>query len=199
MPTTNPGRPNQRRRTRKDLLQAAARLMKQGRKPSLDEVAEEALVSRATAYRYFPSVEAMLAEASLDVATPEPEALFGGDAPSDPVTRVQRVDRALDDVIQQNEAALRLMLAHSLQRGLGNGESDVPPRQNRRTPLIEAALAPVRKEFKPASLDTLTKALALIVGTEAMVVFKDVLQLDDAEARKVKRWAIKALVDAARK
>ena len=42
--------------------------MKQGRKPDLEEIAEEALVSRATAYRYFPSVEALLLEASLDVA-----------------------------------------------------------------------------------------------------------------------------------
>ena len=32
-----------------------------------------------------------------------------------------------------------------------------------------------------------------------MVVFKDVLQLDDAEARKVKRWAIRALVQAAKR
>jgi hypothetical protein len=38
-----------------------------------------------------------------------------------------------------------------------------------------------------------------MIGTESMVVFKDVLQLDDAEARKVKRWAIRALVEAARK
>jgi hypothetical protein len=32
-----------------------------------------------------------------------------------------------------------------------------------------------------------------------MVVCKDVLQLDDADARKVKRWAIRALIEAARK
>ena len=32
-----------------------------------------------------------------------------------------------------------------------------------------------------------------------MVVFKDVLQLDDAEARRVKRWAIRALVEAAKR
>ena len=69
------------------------------------------------------------------------------------------------------------------------------PGENRRTPLIEAALEPARKQFKPAALKTLSRALALIIGTEAMVVFKDVLQLDDAETRKVKRWAIRALVD----
>ena len=99
-------------------------------------------------------------------------------------------------MILANEAQLRMMLVHSLQRGEGSG---LPPRQNRRTPLIEAALAPARKQFKPAALRMLTQALALIIGTEAMVVFKDVLRLDDAEARKVKRWAIRALIDAARR
>lgn len=194
------GRPNQKRRTRKDLLLAAARLMKQGRNPGLEEIAEEALVSRATAYRYFPSVEPLLAEAALDIATPEPAALFAGKSTDDPVTRLEKVESVLHAVVVANEAAFRLMLAHSLQRKVGDGAGDgVPARQNRRTPLIEAALAPARKQFKPGSLDLLAKALALVVGTEAMVVFKDVLQLDDAEARRVKRWAIRALVEAARR
>ena len=193
-------RPNQKRRTRKDLLQAAARLMKQGRRPGLEEVAEEALVSRATAYRYFPTIEALLAEASADVVTPEPETLFAGGGPADPVARVETVDTALHDMILANEQALRLMLANALQRvATGQVAGDLPLRQNRRTPLIEAALAPARRQFKPAGYDMLAKALALIVGTEAMVVFKDVLQLPDGEARKVKRWAIRALVEAARK
>ena len=60
------GRPNQTSRTRKDLLQAASRLMKQGRRITLEDVAEEALVSRATAYRYFSSVDALLVEAPID-------------------------------------------------------------------------------------------------------------------------------------
>jgi len=37
------------------------------------------------------------------------------------------------------------------------------------------------------------------MGTESMVVFKDVLQMDEADARKVRRWAIRALVEAALK
>ena len=193
-------RPNQTRRTRKDLLQAASRLMKQGRKPGIEEIAEEALVSRATAYRYFPSMEALLLEASLDVAVPEAEDLFRDGSPDDPVARLERVDAALHDMILANEAPLRMMLAHSLERGIsGEAGDDLPGRQNRRTLLIEAALAPARHQFKPASLKTLSRALALIIGTEAMVVFKDVLQLEDAQARKVKRWAIRALVESARK
>lgn len=194
------GRPNQKARTRKDLLQAASRLMKEGRNPSLEEVAEAALVSRATAYRYFPSVEVLLTEASFDVATPAPHDLFSDDGPTDPVERVQRVDAALHDMTLANEASLRLMLAHTLQEPLrGSGASDVPRRQNRRLPLIEAALEPAKREFKPGALKTLSRALALIIGPEALVVTKDVLRLEDVEARKVKRWAIRALVEAAKK
>lgn len=197
--TERTGRPNQKTRTRKDLLQAAARLMRQGRKPSLEEIAEEALVSRATAYRYFPNVETLLLDASLDIAIPGADELFADEPSGDPVARLQRVDTTLHDMILNNEAPLRMMLVHSLQRGIGGESDDVPRRQNRRTPLIEAALAPARTQFEPAALDTLSKALAFVIGTEGMVVFKDVLQLDDADARKVKSWAIRALVDAARR
>lgn len=194
------GRPNQKSRTRKDLLQAAARLLKQGRKPTLDEIAEEALVSRATAYRYFQSVESLLVEAPLDGAVPDPDELFRDYASADPVERLERLDTALFGTIYANEVSLRMMLANSLQRSVGSeNNGEFPARQNRRTALIEAALWPARNQFKPAALKTLTKTLALIIGTEAMVVFKDVLQLEESDARKVRRWAIRALVDAARK
>lgn len=189
-----PGRANQRRRTRKDLLQAAARLMREGRRPSLEEVAAAAMVSRATAYRYFPDVGALLVEAVLDIALPDPDALFEGEHGADPVQRLQRVDDALAAMMRDNEPALRTMLVQSLQRGAADG---APVRQNRRMPLIEAALAPARRQFRAADLKLLGPALALVLGTEAMVVFKDVLQLDDVQAQKVRRCAIRALVQAA--
>jgi AcrR family transcriptional regulator len=194
------GRPNQLLRTRKDLLQAAARLTRQGRNPSLEEIAEEAMVSRATAYRHFPDLSALLVEASFDIATPQAEEVFRNGPPKNPAARLEKVEAAFHEMIVKNENALRLMLVHTLQRSAqGEPDAGLPTRQNRRTPLIEAALEPARGQFKPAALKMLTKALALVIGTESMVVLKDVLRLDDAEARRVKRWAIGALVDAARK
>jgi len=193
------GRPNQRRRTRKDLLQAAARLMKHGRLPGIEDVAEEALVSRATAYRYFPSVEALLREAALDVVMPGPEDMLAGNDSADAVARLEQVDRAMHDFILDNEAALRLMLAHAIEQSARPGHGEDPPRrQNRRMPIIEAAVEPARQQFRPEALTTLIHALALLIGPEAIVVFKDVLQLEDTEMREVKRFAIRALVTAAR-
>ena len=48
------GQPNQKTRTRKDLLDAASRLMKQGGRPTLEEVAEEALVFQGDRLSLFP-------------------------------------------------------------------------------------------------------------------------------------------------
>ncbi|HEY9348913.1 MAG TPA: helix-turn-helix domain-containing protein [Inquilinus sp.] len=193
-----PERANQRYRTRKDLIAAAARLMRSGRKPSLEEVAEAALVSRATAYRYFPSIEALLVEASIDIAVPGGEAVFADDPLEDPEERIDKAEAALHRVVFENEAAIRLMLAATLTRtAAGPADEAVPRRQNRRTPLIETALAPARRRFKKDSYDRLRAALAMIFGSESMIVFRDVLRLDEATAREVKSWAVRALVRAA--
>ncbi len=198
---TGGARANQLRRTRKDLLQAAARLVREGRHPTLEEVAEAAMVSRATAYRHFPDLRALLVEATLDLGTPQPAQVFRDAPAAEPVARLERVDDAFDTMIRDNEMALRLMLQHSLDRSVrgAEGTGTVPLRQNRRTPLIEAALEPARHQLRPAAAKTLTRALALVIGTEARLVLKDVLQLEDAEARRVRHWAIRALVNAARK
>lgn len=186
-------RGNQRYRTRKDLIAAAARLMKEGRKPNLEEVAETARVSRATAYRYFPSIEALLVEAAVDIATPDTSTLFGDNA-TDPEARIDRAEAAMHRMAFDNEKAIRLILAAALGRG---DREDVPVRQNRRTALIEAALAPAQGRFKKATYERLKAALALIFGSESMIVFRDVLRLDDKTAREVKSWAVRALVRAA--
>ncbi len=199
------GHANRRLRTRKDLLHAASRLSAGGVAPSMEAVAAEALVSRATAYRYFPNVEALLIEAAIDALMPEPQALFAADPSTDPAARLDRAETAMHERIYANELPLRLTLAQALQQAAkqdGDGQAGspgggVPLRQNRRTPLIEAALAPARDRFTPSGYRHLCQSLALVFGLESMVVFRDVLQVGPDRAREVKRWAIHALVAAA--
>ena len=198
-PKTEPQLSNQQLRTRKDLLLAAARLLKaHGRKPSMDEVAREALVSRATAYRHYPTIESLLVEAPLDDAVPTLQTVFGDDDSIDPVERIDKAEASLHNMVYANEAQLRLMLASSLQRqSSGKAKKKTPVRQNRRNALIEAALAPARDRFNDTVYDRLSKALALIFGTESMVVFRDVVPISSKEARAVKAWAARTLVRAA--
>ena len=155
------------------------------------------MVSRATAYRYFPSIEALLLEASLHVAAPDASLLK--DVPAtDPVARVRAVGDAFNHMIQANEAPLRLMLARGLERhARGEAPADLPARQNRRSPLIEAALEPARGSIEPEAYGRLVHALALVIGPESFLVTRDVLGLSDAQAREVRGWAIEALVQRA--
>src|SRR5437660_8081992 len=78
---------DQKLRTRALLLQAARELVSEGKTPSIAAVADAAMVSRATAYRYFPNPEVLLAEVPLDMAVPTVGSLFDGDAPTDPEDR----------------------------------------------------------------------------------------------------------------
>ncbi len=188
-------RSNTQLRTRKALLEAAGRLLDRGRMPTMNEVAREALVSRPTAYRYFRSLNALLQESIVDAAVAGALAEAAVQDTEDPETRLLAAEAALHRSTWDNEAALRVMLAHAVQRD--PADEAIPPRQNRRLPLIEAALAPLREQLGETDFRRLTCALALIFGTEAMIVFRDVLRVDEATAREVKTWAMRTLLRGA--
>lgn len=193
-----PGRAAQRSRTRKSIVEAAARLIARGGMPRLDEVASEAGVSRATAYRYFPGLDALLNEAALDALVPNPAALFErGDAPQDVTARLALVDDILDRACRDQELPLRIMLARSIERPVLAGTGHEALRQNRRVPLVEEALAPVGAKLGARQRKRLAQALAMVLGAEGFIALNDVVGLDEAEARKVRRWAIEALLKAA--
>ena len=110
----------------------------------------------------------------------------------------QREGPAAGEIFRQPDLKATLQkLVEAEQQALKAGGGSVPIRQNRRIPLIEAALRPVRGTLPPEAYDRLCAALAVIFGTESMVVFRDVLRLDADRAREVKSWAVRALVRAA--
>ena len=85
------GRVNQKRRTRAAILTAAVELLEQGQSPTVAEVADAALVSRATAYRYFPTQEYLLFEAALESTRSDIDReLDENRLPDDPEARTKR-------------------------------------------------------------------------------------------------------------
>jgi len=193
---TEEGRTRQKRRTRKHLLDAAARLIEQGLRPSVAEVAAAADVSKATAYRYFPNREALLLEAGLDRLVESPETLVPKGL-AEPGERVARVQAHLFDIAVEQEANFRLYLAATLEEWVRQGGQGASLRGGRRLAMLEHALAPIRDRLGRERHDRLLHALAAMTGIESLVATADVGGLDRGRAREVMGWATAALTRAA--
>src|SRR5260370_9289772 len=82
------GRANQKTRTRRAIVDACRELVRTGSDVTMPEVARLALVSEATAYRYFPDLVSLLA-ATIDDLWPSPaEPLQPVASSHDPVERL---------------------------------------------------------------------------------------------------------------
>jgi AcrR family transcriptional regulator len=170
-----------------------------GENPTVAAVADAATVSRATAYRYFPTQEALLVEVPLDEDAPTVASLFGADAPEDAEDRVALVQNALYDLSRNHEAEFRMFLRGSIARSLKDGENARDPlRGARRSALLDEALAPLAGELPSGEIERLKNAIAMIVGIEAMIVLRDVMHLGHDEARDAGEWSVRQLVRASR-
>src|ERR1700761_1868613 len=65
MQAADPGRPGQRKRTRRAIVEATMELLGEGATPSVGEIAARAEVSRRTVYTYFPTLDQLLVDASI--------------------------------------------------------------------------------------------------------------------------------------
>ena len=190
------GRKNQKLRTRRALLAAARDLMDEGIDPSIDAIAERAMVSRATAYRYFANVDQLILEATLD-ATLDVDAV-GDDAPSalsDVPMRVGHVQARLFDHARENETQFRLFLSSANKAWVESG-GEVELRSGRRLGMIEKALAPARDALDEATYERLRDALAGMMGIESLTMMRDICELEPDAAKATMNWAVQTLVRA---
>ena len=190
------GRMNQKRRTRAALKETAAELVRDGQLPTIAQVAERSLVARSTAYRYFPSQEALLAEVLLDEAVGSDLALVDAAArsPGSAADRLDAVVRADHALVRKHEPEFRVALRAMLV--VDDGAGDQPRRPGNRLRYLAEALAPLREELGEQRLQRLVAALAMCVGIESSLVMRDICGLDPGEAESVKRWAAAALLRA---
>jgi len=82
------GRVNQKARTRAAIVRAVQDLARDGAEITMPSVARAALVSEATAYRYFPDLVSLLLESDVGVWPDPAEALAPVAGSDDPVERV---------------------------------------------------------------------------------------------------------------
>ncbi len=191
------GRANQKRRTRQALVDAANQILARGGTPTVDQVAEAAMVSRATAYRYFSSADELIADALLVGDLKPGEEVLAG-LSGDPVRRLLAVEAAVNGLLMRDERALHMVARGLMEQWLNTPQDETPHRPGRRLPLIDAALDALDEDLPAATKRRLRNAVALVIGMEAVISLRDVCGLDEGEARATAQWAVRALVAHAR-
>jgi AcrR family transcriptional regulator len=188
------GRTNQKLRTRRAIIEAAADLVRQNHAPTVAEAAERALVSRATAYRYFPTQQSLLIEVQADAAQLSPDEVLAG-AGDDVAERVETISRAITRMILADEALFRNQMRISQELWfVRNG--DTPVREGRRLAWIDRALAPAATRLPKATLAALRNALAAVIGVEPVVSLRDVCALSPQATEDALAWTARTIVNA---
>ncbi|HVL58754.1 MAG TPA: TetR/AcrR family transcriptional regulator [Burkholderiaceae bacterium] len=185
-------------RTRKQLLERTIELIAaQGRVPSVSEVALASGVSRATAYRYFPSRSRLIASV-VDYSLGPMRAW--NPKSSDGRARVAELFEStfarFIEYEPQMRAALQLALEHAALEAAGVLDEE-PYRRGYRIGILRNALAPLQPKLTRRSHELLSKALSLVYGIESYVVLKDIWKADNREVEAVARWMVDALVSHA--
>jgi AcrR family transcriptional regulator len=186
-----------RARTYRRLLTHAMSMAKGGRLGSVAEVAAAAGVSRATAYRYFPSRSQLVS--SIVEESLGPVRRFRSSA-QDGRTRLQELFEETFPRFREFEphmrAALQLALEHWARERAGTLDEQ-PYRRGHRAHILANAAAPLRQQIGSAGFARLIRALSLIYGIESYVVLKDIWGATDRQVQAIARWAADALVVAA--
>jgi AcrR family transcriptional regulator len=175
-------------------------MMQDGITPSVSAAAEAAGVSRATAYRCFPSEAALVHAVVGEGLGP----ILEWQAPDG--SAADRVENLLATALPRIEAyeatfkaALRLSLDQWGRQKAGTAGTEIPFTRGHRIHLLREAIAPLADRLSAAESDRLAQALSLVFGIEVLLVLKDIWGLDDGQVQEVANWAAKALVDAALK
>lgn len=181
-------------RTRRLLIDTAMSMYEQGIFPSITDVANAAQLSRATAYRYFPTQSALVS-AMVDESLGPILAW----QPTQPDAR-QRIAELLSFAyprMLQHEGVLRAALHLSLQQWAAdrsNPNSEEKLVRGNRKRLLKLAVEPLEGKLSPEALQRVIYSFSLIYGSEVFMVLKDIWHLDDAGIQDVTQWMGKAIL-----
>jgi AcrR family transcriptional regulator len=189
-PYESTGRTAQKSRTRHALVAATRDLLAAGHTPKVEDAAEQAGISRTTAYRYFPNQRSLLLAARPTIS---PDSLMPPDAPADPRGRLDALMTAFTRYNLTWEPQLRTSLRLSLEP-----DADQPVlRQGRAIGWIAEALAPLRRSHPHIDIDRLAVAIRSATGIETLIWLVDIAGYTREQAATTVTATARALLDAA--
>lgn len=191
IPYVETGRSRQKQRTRDALVDAARGLIRTGVTPTVEQAADEAGISRTTAYRYFSNRRELLVAAHPQIGA---RSLLPDDPPDDPHARLELVLEAHLGMTVEHEHALRTAFTLSLDT---EHKGELVLRRGRVVGWVEDALEPLRTTLGKIGIRRLARAIRATAGIESLIWLVDVAGLSRPEAVKLMKWSAHALLDAA--
>lgn len=180
------GRTNQKTRTRMAIIAACRALIQTGAVVTMPDVARLALVSEATAYRYFPDVVTLIGEAHIGLWPSPRDALQPIAESADPIERVAYASEVFLRRILAYQGSVRTMIAATIAR-----PEVAATRPGLRFAWIEYALAPAEATLASAdaaAFAQLKRDLGVVISPEALFTLTDLYGLspDDAVTNAVR-------------
>lgn len=185
------GRTKQKFKTRQHIIKTAQTLLATKESTSLEEVAEKAGISRATIYRYFPSVEVLVGEVGLSLESKTPDELVSDVADMTLTKALLYVQEYFNDHAITNEAMLRKFLSVSLHV---DTSIDTSIRGARRLLAADGVISEKGTSLDKKERENLARIMAVLSGIEPLIANRDVNGITPAESKELLSWAIKKII-----
>ncbi len=181
------GRVKQKLETRDKILSSAGKMLNERTELTLEEVAKNAGVSRATIYRYFSDPEVLAREAALDIKTKKPNELYQELRHKSTDEMILATQNYFNELTLDHEMTFRNYLSAVITKS--SAETKRGARRKKTLDLIlkDTALTPKEKK-------DLANLVTLLMGVEPIIITKDVCGLNNQQSLDLMQWGIKLIL-----
>ena len=189
-----------KKRTYDRLIETAIEALDQGKEISITELSDRTGISRATAYRYFPTKTDLISavvEQSLSLIF-----LWQSDK--------ENVEDRINDFLAfafpqmiKHEGTLRAALSLSLkqwadERSQLTEKTKKLVRGNRKE-ILSNLLQPIKEQLPDELYNKVIHSISIIYGSEIFMVLKDIWNFDNEQMITLSQWIAKAIINQARR
>lgn len=183
------GRKKQKQNTRDKILETTRKLLESQAPLTMEKIAEQAGISRATIYRYYTNTDAISMDLLLQLNVPDSDTIFDQNKDASPSDAILSIQKAYLDFSFKNEQTSRKFLAavlSSTNSKMKRGPNRLKTLRN----YFESHQTPLSEEEK----EKLIHVSVLLMGIESVITAKDVCGLDDKTAADSIIWGLEMIL-----
>lgn len=168
---------------------AAHGILEKGEDLTMESIAKEARISRATIYRYYSNIDSLSTELILHLNIPNKENMVKELKEEKLSTALLSIQNTYLDFILDNEAAARKFLGAVLS----SSDSKLVRGKNR-LQALQFYFDANKSQWNKEETEKFIHIAVLLMGIESIIVSKDVCGLDDRKAKETLQWGLEMIL-----